>query len=411
MREKILVINQHFYPEFAATGQLLEDLCADLAQDYEVTVLTGKPSYVGSIDNIPKEEIYRGIDIIRVFNTSFSKTGKLGTLGRIINYLTFYLLVFFKGLTLKKYDTIIVLSTPPYISLVALALKLFKKSKIIYVVQDLYPEVAIELDIIKSNFLISFFKKINKFILKRVDKIVTIGEHMQELLEKSYGKKLIEEKSKMIYNWADGEKIYPISKDQTFRKKWGLEDTFVIMYSGNMGNAHEFDTVLEAAENLKHEDQIKFLFVGEGVKKEYIEEYISENNLDNFVFKPYQDKEDLIYSLNTANLSLTTLNSGFEGLVVPSKVYGIMASGKPIIFISNFNNEISDMIENHQIGYNIKIGNSDKLAAIIKKYKEDRDLLKKHSQNTRKLFEEEFNKEISIEKYRDLLKDLDNQLI
>jgi len=407
LKDKILVINQHFYPEFAATGQLLEDLCADLSQDYEVTVLTGKPSYNGSIDNIPKEEIYRGIDIIRVFNTSFSKTGKLGTLGRIINYLTFYLSVFFKGLTLKNYDTIIVLSTPPYISLIALALKLFKKSKIIYVVQDLYPEVAIELDIIKSDFLISFFKKINKFILKRVDQIVTIGEHMQKLLEKNYGQELINQKSKIIYNWADGEKIYPIENEKTFRKKWDLDNSFVVMYSGNMGHAHEFDTVLEAAEKLEDDREIKFLFVGEGVKKEYIKEYISKNDLDNFMFKPYQDKEDLVYSLNTADLSLTTLNSGFGGLVVPSKVYGIMASGKPILFVSDNNNEISNLIDNHQIGYNIEIGNSDKLAAVIRKYKNNKELLEKHSQITRELFEEEFDKEISIKKYRDLLKNLD----
>jgi len=407
LKEKILVINQHFYPEFAATGQLLEDLCADLAQDYEVTVLTGKPSYMGSMDNIPKEEIYRGIDIIRVFNTSFSKTAKLGTLGRIINYLTFYLSVFLKGLTLKKYDKIIVLSTPPYISLVALALKLFKKSKVIYVVQDLYPEVAIELDMIKSSFLISFFKKLNKFILHKVDKIVTIGEHMQELLEKNYGDKIINNKSEIIHNWADGKKIYPISDTKRFRDKWELDDSFVVMYSGNMGNVHEFDTVLEAAKELKDKEKIKFLFVGEGVKKEYIRECISKYDLNNFIFKPYQDKEDLIYSLNTADLSLTTLDSGFEGLVVPSKVYGIMASGKPILFVSDKNNEISNLIDKYNIGHNIKIGNSNQLASVIRKYKNDEELLKEHSKRTREIFEEKFDKDISIKKYRNLINNID----
>ncbi|RCW86918.1 glycosyltransferase involved in cell wall biosynthesis [Halanaerobium sp. DL-01] len=407
MRDKILVINQHFYPEFAATGQLLEDLCADLSRDNKVTVLTGKPSYNGIIDNIPKQEKYRGIEIIRVFNTSFSKTGKFGTLGRIINYFTFYLSVFLKGITLKDYDKIIVLSTPPYISLIALALKFFRKTKVIYVVQDLYPEVAIELEIIKSNFLISFFKKINKFILKKVDNIVTIGEQMQELLEKNYGKKLIDKKSVIIYNWSDGEKIYPISKEESFCNKWDLNNYFVVMYSGNMGNVHEFDTLLEAAKKLKNDKKIRFLFVGEGVKKEYIKNYISENNLNNFIFKPYQDKEDLVYSLNSADLALATLDSGFEGLVVPSKVYGIMASGKPILFISKNDNEIKELINKNEIGYNIEIGNSDKLVSLIKNYKKNKYLLEKHSRNIRKLFEKNFDKDKSIKKYRKLLKKMD----
>jgi len=285
LKRKILVIEQHFYPEVAATGQLLLDLCEDLVKaGYQVKVITGNPTEIPQEiqrESILRKENYQGIEIVRLRNTTFNKY-KMS--GRVLNYLTFHFLVFFQMLFCEKPDLVYVLSTPPFISFYGLMLKMFKGSKVIYNVQDLFPDLAVELGKLKNKPFIRFLSKLSVLIVRKVDKVVVVGEYMEKRIREellggmsagnSAGNSNTNNNSASanghimtIHNWADGEKIKVLRRendldvgtedgsveDNYLKKKWGLEGKFVVLYSGNIGYLHEFATIIEAAEYLDKE--------------------------------------------------------------------------------------------------------------------------------------------------------------
>ena len=407
MKVKILVIQQHFYPEVAATGQLLLDLCEGLVKaGYKVKVITGNPTEIPQEKqkgNFLRKENYKGIEIFRLKNTTFNKYRMAG---RVINYLSFHFLIFFHMLFYERPDLVFVLSTPPFISFSGLMLKIFKRSKVIYNVQDLFPDLAVELGKLKNKQFIGFLKKLSELIVRKVDKVVVVGEYMEkkireELLKGTYRSNHIV----TIHNWADGDKIKVLrqkdGENNYLKKKWGLEGKFVVLYSGNIGYLHEFDTIIAAAESLAKEGtrEIVFVFIGEGIKKSYIEEKIKEKGLYNILFFPYQSREMLTYSLGLADVSLVTLEKGFEGMVVPSKIYGILASGKPVIAIIGEESEITEIIRRGKCGEIIKIGDFKALSNAIINYYKNPQKCNEEGMNGRKYFEKNFERKIAIKKY------------
>ncbi len=406
MKVKILVIQQHFYPEVAATGQLLLDLCEGLVKaGYKVKVITGNPTEIPQEKqkgNFLRKENYKGIEIFRLKNTTFNKYRMAG---RVINYLSFHFLIFFRDLFYERPDIVFVLSTPPFISFSGLMLKILKKSKVIYNVQDLFPDLAVELGKLKNKSIIGFLKKLSELIVRRVDKVVVVGEYM----EKRIREELLRETSTdthvvTIHNWADGDKIKVLREDEEnnfLKREWRLEGKFVVLYSGNIGYLHEFDTIISTAEYFAKEGsrEIVFVFIGEGIKKGYIEEKIKEKGLYNILFFPYQSREMLTYSLGLADVSLVTLEKGFEGMVVPSKIYGILASGKPVIAIIGEESEITEIIRRGKCGKIIKIGDFKALSNAIINYYKNPQKCNEEGMNGRKYFEKNFERKIATKKY------------
>ena len=406
MKVKILVIQQHFYPEVAATGQLLLDLCEGLVKaGYKVKVITGNPTEIPQEKqkgNFLRKENYKGIEIFRLKNTTFNKYRMAG---RVLNYLSFHFLIFFHMLFYERPDLVFVLSTPPFISFSGLMLKVFKRSKVIYNVQDLFPDLAVELGKLKNKQFIEFLKKLSELIVRRVDKVVVVGEYM----EKRIREELLRETSTdthvvTIHNWADGDKIKVLREDEEnnfLKREWRLEGKFVVLYSGNIGYLHEFDTIISTAEYFAKEGprEIVFVFIGEGIKKSYIEEKIKEKGLYNILFFPYQSREMLTYSLGLADVSLVTLEKGFEGMVVPSKIYGILASGKPVIAIIGEESEITEIIRRGKCGEIIKIGDFKALSNAIINYYKNPQKCNEEGMNGRKYFEKNFERKIAIKKY------------
>jgi len=428
LKRKILVIEQHFYPEVAATGQLLLDLCEDLVKaGYQVKVITGNPTELFQKKiNIPRRENYKGIEIVRLRNPTFNKYRMTG---RVLNYLTFHFLVFFQILFCKKPDLVFVSSTPPFISFYGLMLKTFKRSKVIYNVQDLFPDLAVELGKLKNKAFIRFLNKLSELIVRRVDKVVVVGEY--EYMEKRIREELLGGTSAgisasandhiiTIHNWADGERVKVSRRENDLnmdtdgdtendylKKKWGLEEKFVVLYSGNIGYLHEFDTIIDAAEYLAKEGmkEIVFVFIGEGIKKSYIEEKAKEKGLDNILFFPYQPREMLTYSLGLANVSLVTLERGFEGMVVPSKIYGILASGRPVIAVVGGESEVTEIISKGKCGEIVKIGDYEKLSEAIINYYNNSKRCYQEGMNGRKYFEENYDRKIATKKYIKVIKE------
>ncbi|MBA7577297.1 glycosyltransferase WbuB [Candidatus Atribacteria bacterium 1244-E10-H5-B2] len=420
--KKILIISEPFYPQVAAIGQLLTDLSEDLVKaGFQVKVVTGNPNDIFNKNNrIPRKENYRGIEIIRLKNTTFSKYRMAG---RVLNYLTFHFLVYFNVLFCERPDLVFVLSTPPFISFSGLMLKIFKGSKVIYNVQDLFPDLAVELGKLKNRQFIEFLKKLSESIVKKVDRVVVVGEYMERKIRKELFRETSESTSVgasastnnhiiTIHNWADGDKIKVLedkeAENNYLKKKWELEGKFVVLYSGNIGYLHEFDTVIAAAESLAKGGprEIIFVFIGEGIKKSYIEEKVRGKELNNVLFFPYQPREMLTYSLGLADVSLVTLEKGFEGMVVPSKIYGILASGRPVIAVVGGESEIVEIIREGKCGRVIKIGDYQALVDSIMDYYKDRKKCRADGLNGRRYFEEKFDRKIATRKYISIIKDV-----
>jgi len=404
---KILVINQHFYPEVAATGQLLLDLCEDLVgAGYRVRVITGNPDGDSNKNNkVPRRENYKGVEILRLKNTTFNKYRMSG---RIFNYLSFHFLVFFQILFCRKSDLVIVLSTPPFISFYGLLLKVLKGVKTIYIVQDLFPDLVVELGKIKNKCFINILENLSKCIIRKMDRVVVVGEFMKRKIEREILQGLQGMGSDhiiTIHNWADGEKIKVIQGEEgrnlLNKAEWGLEGKFIVLYSGNIGDLHEFNTIVSAAEDLEMQgwNNICFVFIGEGIKKKYIEEKVKEKRLNNILFFPFQPREGLNYSLGMADVSLVTLDEGFEGMVVPSKIYGILASGRPVIAVVGRESEVTEIISKGKCGEIVKIGDYKNLSEIIINYYDNSKKCYQEGMSGRKYFEENYDRKIATKKY------------
>jgi len=401
LKRKILVIEQNFYPEVAAAGQLLLDLCEDLVRaGYQVKVITGNPKELFQKKiKISKRENYRGVEIIRFKSTALSK---YNVAGRVINYLTFHLSIFFHIIFSKRPDLVLVLSNPPFISLHGLILKIFKKCKVIYNVQDLFPDLAVELGKLRNKPFIFILKTLSKYIFRKMDKVIVVGECMERKIREDVLKNMEANHIVTIHNWADGEKLKVIDKkDNYLKKEWGLEDKFIILYSGNIGYLHEFDTIISAAEDIQNKGykDIVFVFIGEGIKKEYIRKKAEEKGLSNILFFPYQPRDRLTYSLGLANISLVTLKEGFEGMVVPSKIYGILASGRPMIGVVGRESELTEIIREGKCGRFVKIGDYMNLSKVIIEYYKNPQKCIKEGMSGRKYFEKNFDRKIATKKY------------
>jgi len=400
---KILIINQHFYPEVAATGQLLLDLCEDLVRaGYRVKVITGNPNGdLNKKNKILKRENYKGIEILRLKNTAFNKYRMSG---RILNYLTFHFLVFFQILFCKRPDLVLVLSTPPFISFHGLVLKKLKKVKTIYIVQDLFPDLVVELGKIRNKYFINVLESFSKCIIRKMDRVVVVGEFMKRKIKRDILQGMDSGHIITIHNWADGGKIKVMrgEKEKNFLKEeWGLEGRFIVSYSGNIGDLHEFDTIISAAEDLEEQGwgKICFVFIGEGIKKEYIERKVKEKGLNNVLFFPFQPREVLKYSLGLADISLVTLDEGFEGMVVPSKIYGILASGRPVIAVVEGESEVTEIIRKGRCGKVVKIGDYKALSEKIISYYNNHKKCYEEGISGRKYFEENFDRKIATREY------------
>lgn len=385
----VKIITQSFYPDIVATGELLYELATKLAcyDDLEVKVLTAQPSFVRK-ERLTKRELYNGIKIRRISISLFDKN-KLT--GKILNSWTFFFKVLLRLTFSKKVDWLLIPTSPPLLPLVGAYVKLLRGQKYIYLLHDVYPEIAAKLDYIKKDGIIyKIWDILSKISLKYADKIIVLSDDMKSGLL-NWVKDIDEAKIEVIHNWADEENIKIIKKEENhFLDKFNIRDKFIVEYSGNMGRIHEFDTLLCAAKELKDEKDILFLFIGEGGKKPEIQRFVEKNKLNNIMILSYQERKDLSYSLGMADVHVLSLAKQYKHLAAPSKLYGILATGKPVMFIGESTCYITRMIEENNCGCHINIGDFETLIQKIMQLKKDKELSIHLGKNSRKLFEDKF---------------------
>ena len=375
----------------------MTDLAEGLVgEGVEVTALAGRGRYNGGVRLSAREE-HQGVKIERAWATSF---GKDSLFGRLCDYLSFYFGAAWKLAVLPRHDLVLALTTPPLISLVALVIGRLRGMRVVALVQDIYPDVAVSLGALKEKSLLTrLLRRSNRLALRGADRVVVLGECMRGRIESAVGEEFYA-RIDIIHNWADGDEIKPLDGERNlFVEEQNLKDKFVVLFSGNLGHVNEFATVLEAARLLRDQKDILFLFVGDGARAIEIREFSATHQLQNVRMLPYQSRQVLRHSLAAGDVHLVTLAEGLAGLSVPSKTYGIMASGRPILFVGDTGSTAARLVEKYLCGEVLASGESERLAKTIIRWAGDREEVANLGRAARRAFEERFDRPHAVEAY------------
>ena len=396
------IISQFYPPDYAATGQLLNELAIYLSKrGLLVNIFTSFPFYAFSEKDTLKKENYRSLNIYRIGNFKFIKKIK-GY--RIINGLIFcfqsFINLIFRA---NKKDTLIYTTEPAFLPLFAYLVFIFKKSKYILIIYDLYPDIITKFNILKEkNFIIRIWRIILRSSYRNSSKIIVLSESMKEELNKNYLE--FSDKVEVISSWADHKKIIPIDKDKNwFAKKHGLVNKFVILYSGNQGRCHDFKTIINAAKLLNKNIFIKFVFIGNGAQNNEIKNLVKKLSLNNFLFLPYQKYENLQYSLNSADLALVSLNLKAYNLITPSKLYGHLAASTPIAAICPKSSYLYKIVNENNFGESFKNGDYIKLKKWIEDLYKNKKKINTYREHSRKFLLDKYNKNYILDKYYSII--------
>jgi len=398
---KIVFVNRYYAPDHSATSQMVTDLATALAAGgADVQVVTSRQRYDDPAASLPRFELIRGVSVDRVYSTTFGRTSLPG---RALDYLSFYIAAFLRLLRLvKRGDVIVAKTDPPLISVPAGWVARIRGALLVNWLQDLFPEVAVALGVASARGAAGrLLHRLRDRSLRGAAANVVLGELMRERVT-ALG--VDPAKIAVIPNWADGTLLRLIDRaTNALRVEWGLTEKFVVGYSGNMGRAHEFQTVLDAAESLRTQEDVAFLFIGGGAQTADLTRAAEGRGLSNITFKPYQPQAQLARSLSAVDVHVVTLRPELEGLIVPSKFYGIAAVGRPTIFIGDPQGEIGSVIRAADCGICVKEGDAAGLVAAIEALRDDPDLRQRMGANARRVFEERYDKAIAVEQWRLLL--------
>ena len=339
---RITLINQTFYPDVASSGQHLGDLAGYLAEHgHEVTVVTSRRAYDSPEKVFPKQETWRGIRIIRVAVTGF---GKHARWRRATDFATFLWSCCWRLIRLPRQDVVVAMTSPPLVSFLGSWFARLRGGRFCYWIMDLNPDEALAAGWLAPGSLAArWLECCSRFSLRQATKIIVLDRFMQaRLLEKG----IDADKIVVIPPWShDSEVRFDTEGRARFRKLHGLGNKFVVMYSGNHSPCHPLDTVLMAAQALRGNPEIAFLFVGGGSRFGQVKQFAREHSLPNILCLPYQPMNELAGSLSAADLHLVVMGDPFVGLVHPCKVYNILRVGSPMLYIGPQPSHVSEVLD------------------------------------------------------------------
>lgn len=390
----IFFVNRFFYPDHSATSQMLSDLAFALAADgYAVHVVTSRLRYDDPSAKLPERETIKGVEVHRVPTTGFGR-GHLG--GRALDYLSFYVAATARLLGLVGAGDLVVAKTdPPLISVPAGWVAGWRRARLVNWLQDLFPEVAGALGVgLGRGAVGALLLWLRNRSLEGAALNVAIGEGMRRRLQ-DLG--IPPTRIAVVHNWSDDVRIRPLAAAANpLRREWALADRFVVGYSGNLGRAHELETLLAAAEILREQADIVFLFVGGGTSMEGLRAEARRRGIPNLMFRPYQPTERLGESLTLPDVHLVVLRPEMEGLIVPSKFYGIAAAGRPTIFVGSQEGEIAGLLSSGPAGLAVAQGDGAGLAEAILRLRDDPDLWGSMGRHARRLCDERFSRPAAL---------------
>lgn len=395
----VIFVNRFGWPDISATSQLLNELAADLvAYGYVVDVICARLLYEGDGRPLARVETHAGVTIRRLWSTRF---GRARLIGRAIDYMTFYCSVMAYMLVRLRADCIVVAKTdPPLLSVGVAAAAAIRGARLVNWLQDLFPEIAERLgNLPVPRAVVSFLRWLRNWSLHRARVNVVLGERMRDEL---IGNGISASKVCVSPNWCDRTAIRVLSTSQSSLRSGLVGATFVVAYSGNLGRAHDYLTIVEAAEALKNEP-ILFLMIGGGAGMTELRAEVEIRHLSNVRFLGYQRRDRLADSMAAADVHLVTLRPELEGLIVPSKLYGAMAAGRPIVFIGDPRGEVARVITEFDCGFFVEPGDSAALASGLRRLAVGPDERNRLGANARHAFEGNFDRSAALRRWIGIL--------
>lgn len=364
MGKRLWVVSELYYPEMTSTGYILTRLAEGLAaHGHEVRVLCCQPTYSVRGMRAPAREISKGVTIRRCPGTTLDKDILFF---RLVNLLTITVSLFFTALwQFRRGDRILVVTNPPSLPFfIALACAL-RRAHCILLIHDVYPELLVAVGKFRASHpLVRGLGRLSRFLYRKVEHIVVLGRDMQARIMETAG--IGRERITIIPNWADVDQVAPARKgDNHLLSELHIQNKFVLEYAGNIGYPNDVESIVEAAETLLKDDNVHFLFIGSGAKRRWIENLVEQKRLTNVSLLPSRPRDDQGNFLNACDVALVSLVSGMEGISVPSRMYNIMAAGKPIIAITDPQSELALAVEEEDMGWVVPPGNADRLVTVI----------------------------------------------
>ncbi len=362
-KQRLFIVSELYYPEDTSTGLQMTQIAESIADRFDVKILCGQPTYAKRGTRAPKYEVHNGVEIFRCSGTTFDKNILPF---RAVNMITLGFFIFWKALfKFQKGDRVMVVTTPPTMPFVAALAALMKGSIYKLLIHDQYPEVLVAAGKIsrssKINALIEYF---NRWLYKHANRIIVIGRDMKILAErKSAGLGI---PVSVVPIWADADKITPEPRESNeILKELGVADKIVFLYSGNMGTTHDLESLFKAAKELQNEN-VHFIFAGSGARRKWLDSALENEPLPNVTLMPRQPAERLNSLLNACDVALITTVSDMFGVSVPSRAANVMATGRPILAMTDPGSELALMIDEENIGWHVRSGDLNALIATVR---------------------------------------------
>ena len=333
--KQIAVVQFYFYPDISAVSQLLGDLLCTLAEDgeYNITVYCATSDYAGVLNQ--RDNRFNKLNIVRIKTPNI---GKRYFINRIIGYSGFYMSIFLKIFLGRRWHAVVSMSSPPLIAFpVSLAL-LFRKIPFIYYIEDLFPEILFDMNYLKRPWLIRKLQTLNKIVMRRAESIVTIEEDMSRKVITNYPK--ARGKTVDIPNWSHDVVFLPASERKDF----------TILYSGNMGLAHDFSLLEPLIKELLPVKNISYQFIGQGTRVEEIRSIFLKSGEKRVEFRGYTSRDAHGTTLAQAYLFVISQKKETVGDLLPSKLYSYLAAGRPMLFLGPRSSEIGRIILDNDFG-------------------------------------------------------------
>jgi colanic acid biosynthesis glycosyl transferase WcaI len=389
-RPRILFLNRSYWPDTEATGQLLTALCEGLTDEFDVHVLAGQPNVCLTNSEWGEANERNGVTIHRVRHTTFSKKNMLG---KAVNYISFVQACRKQIPTLPQPDVVVFETDPFLLPFVADGFRRHSGCSLVGYLQDVYPDVAVALGKVSNNWAIRKLRRSLFDIYGRCHRMVVLSRDMKQLLVES---EIPADDLTIIPNWADTQQITSVETDNRFRERFGLTDKFVVMYSGNIGLTQRLEDFVEAAALLQDEPQIQFVFVGQGARRNDLEQQTAALGLSNVTFCDYQPLDELSHSLGAGDLHLVPLIAELSRCLMPSKLYGILAAARPYLTNAPPSSELHEVTKSHNVGFTVEAGSPNAIAQAVRAAISDPAALKDMGRRARQLAEEQYSKTKSV---------------
>jgi glycosyltransferase involved in cell wall biosynthesis len=399
-KKTIWFISEVYHPDEQGTAFYTTGLAEGLAKDFDVRVLCSFPTVTARGTPVPRKEVRNGVVIERCMGTTLDKD-KL--LLRLVNIFTCSAAILLKGLAkVRKGDLVVAVTAPPSMPFIASIICLLTRAKCILRLEDVYPEIMVATGLISPNSPMNrVLGVLNRVLYQRADRIVVLGRDMKALVESKIGGN---EHLAIIRCWSDTDIVRPVPKENNaLLKELGLKDKFIVSCIGNMGRAQAIELMLDAATLLKDDGRVHFLFIGSGARKAWMEQEIARRGLKNVSITGQRPRSDQINFLNACDISIISLLPGITGAAVPSRLYNIMAAGKPVISVTGADSEVSLIVREENFGWVVPPCQPQDLSQAVLDALSDPERVKKMGARAYAAATSKYPRQRIIEEYRALV--------